>query len=229
MKNIILQHWSGELGELEERSRDNIMEYAKFCGADYELLRGNVFRKNLAPQCQKCIMLDSQFDEYDTVVMVDIDMFTRVGNTKNIFTDDTGFGRHFGIQTALRKNLCRSIPHLGSLIAPFWGGSIYRGEREMRQRLREGMVESEMQRFSDSSYVDEGIMHRLAMKAGMRHDDPNMYLDEDKWNKSSFEDDVSDGYIIHIRNKIKNTPGRPSPKQDKMLNYHALVKRGIVE
>lgn len=174
-------------------------------------------------------MLDSQFDEYDIVCMMDMDMFTRVGNTKNIFTDDTGFGRHYGIQTDLRKNLCRTIPHLGSLIAPFWGGSIYRGEREMRQRLREHMVEDEMKRFSNSSYVDEGIMHRLAMKAGMRHDDPNMYLDRDQWNKSSFEEDVSDGYIIHIRRKMKHTPGRPSPKQDKILNFRKLVNEGIID
>lgn len=226
MKNIILQHWVGQMGELEERSRDNIKEYAKFCGADYELLLGNVFRKNLSPQCQKMIMLDPMFDEYDNVVMMDIDMLTRKGMTKNIFTDDTGYGRHFGIQTRLRYNAMRRFPLLCDTRYPYWGGSIYRLPREIRQQLRVHMLDHEMIKFS-GGLNDEGIMHRLAVKAEMSEE--GAYLNEDKWNRSSFEPNVSDGYIIHIRNKIKNTPGRPSPKQDKILNYRALVERGIVE
>lgn len=40
MKNIILQHYDGELGELEKLSIDNISNYAKKCGAEYELVLG---------------------------------------------------------------------------------------------------------------------------------------------------------------------------------------------
>jgi len=227
MKNIILQHWTGELGELEERSLENIKSYAKFCGADHKLITGNVFRKHLSSPCQKLIMLDPMFDEYDTVVMMDIDMFTRKGMTKNIFTDDTGIGRHHGIQTGLRKNLCNRFPLLGDVRYPYWGGSIYRLERDMRQRLRQHIVDWEIDHFN-GNYEDEGIMHRLAVKADLK-ESPDLYLDQDKWNRSSFEDNVSDGYIIHVRRKMKNTPGRPSPKQDKILNYRALVERGILE
>tara|TARA_R110002167_G_scaffold203832_1_gene407812 strand:- start:106 stop:234 length:129 start_codon:yes stop_codon:yes gene_type:complete len=42
MKNIILQHYTGELGELEKLSQKNIQEYAKACGAEYKLIQGNV-------------------------------------------------------------------------------------------------------------------------------------------------------------------------------------------
>ena len=44
MKNIILQHYTGELGELEKLSRDNIKKYAEFCGAEYQLIRGNLLK-----------------------------------------------------------------------------------------------------------------------------------------------------------------------------------------
>tara|TARA_E500000318_G_scaffold97975_1_gene98987 strand:- start:480 stop:1157 length:678 start_codon:yes stop_codon:yes gene_type:complete len=225
MKNIILQHWTGPLGELEERSKANIEEYAKFCGADYRLIQGNVFRKHLSTPCQKMIMLDSQFDEYDTVVMMDIDMFTRKGMTKNIFTDDTGVGRHYGIQPSLRKKLCNRFPLLGDERYPYWGGSIYRLEKEVRQQLRVHMIDWEMDHFNNN-YEDEGIMHRLAVRADFTEE--GAYLDDDKWNRSSFEENVSDGYIIHVRRKMKNTPGRPSPKQDKIINYRNLVDKGII-
>lgn len=225
-KNIILQHWTGPLGELEEISSNSIQQYAKFCGADYELITGNVFRKHLSAPCQKMIMLDKQFDEYDTVVMMDIDMVTRKGLDKNIFTDAKGIGRHYGIQPALVKKLHQRFPLLGDPRYPYWGGSIYRLDREVRQRLRKEIVESEINQFHNN-FEDEGIMHRLAVRCNMKVDE-NTYLEKDLWNRSSFEENVDEGYIIHIRKKMKNTPGRPSPKQDKILNYRVLANRGII-
>jgi len=223
VKNIILQHYTGELGELEELSKANMEAYAKFCGADYHLVRGNVFRPHLSPPCQKMIMLDEQFDEYDTVVMIDIDMFTRKGMKKNIFTDDKGIGRHFGIQETLVKNLQRRFPLLGDPKYPYWGGSIYRLEREVRQRLRKEMVDSEMNMFHNN-YEDEGIMHRLAVRANMKVDDKT-YLKKDLWNRSSFQNDVDSAYIIHIRPKVF----QGGPKRPKIENYRQLVKQGILE
>ena len=70
MKYIILQHWTGELRELEELSRDTFQEYADWCGADYELVLGNQVSDQLAPQSQKIIALDERYDDYDVVVMV---------------------------------------------------------------------------------------------------------------------------------------------------------------
>lgn len=226
MKKLILQHWTGPLGELEILSKANIEEYAKFCDADYHLIKGNVFRPHLSTPCQKMIMLDPMFDEYDMVVMMDIDMFTRKGNTMNIFNDDTGIGRHYGIQPHLRRNLFNRFPLLGDPRYPYWGGSIYRLSLEVRKRLRIHMNDYEMDHFNNN-YEDEGIMHRLAVKAKMSEE--GAYLDDDKWNRSSFEENVEDGYIIHVRKKMKNTPGRPSPKQDKILNYRNLVDKGIIE
>ena len=76
------------MGELEELSHGSLKNYADFCGAEYQLVRGNVFNRGLNPICQKMIMLDEQWDDYDTVVMVDIDMIVRPGDRKNIFTEE---------------------------------------------------------------------------------------------------------------------------------------------
>jgi len=221
MKNIILQHWNGPQDELTRLSLDNINTYAIHCSADHRVVTGDYLKGHSAP-CQKLIMLSAEFDEYDNVVMMDADMFTRTGLTKNIF-DEPGIGRHYGLQQNLRRNLCRKFPLLGDERYPYWGGSIYKLDRATRQRFRKLLVPHETIQFSNN-YEDEGIMHRLAVLDRMPIDG-NTYLDKDKWNKSSFEPDVADSYIVHIRPRVHKGQ---SLKQPKIENYNDLVERGIV-
>ncbi|KKN37879.1 hypothetical protein LCGC14_0759210 [marine sediment metagenome] len=225
MKNIILQHWTGELDELAILSSKNIAAYAKKVGADYRLLRGNVFRENLTPPMQKLYMLDEEFDSYDYVVMLDMDVFVRKELDINIFTDVNGMGRHTPIQDQLVKKLVKLYPHLGNLNYPYWGGSIYRLDRNTRKLLRLHFNDKEMQTFSKPyHFEDEGVMHRLAVLADLKERE-DLYLDGSVWNISSFEPDVANGYFIHIRTKI--TPS--GPKRTKIENYRDLVKRGLIE
>lgn len=222
MKNIILQHWTGELKELEKLSLDNIRKYADYCGAEHELLLGDVFMKGVTSPCQKVHMLDEKWDDYDMVVMLDIDMFTRKGMKKNIFTDASGYGRHFKVQPHLVKSLARRFPRLGNVKYPYWGGSIYRLPRELRQTLRKHLVEKEIRQFS-GNYEDEGIMHRCAVKAKLSTE--GAYLDGQNWNYSSFDEGVESANIIHIRPKV--TP--KGPKRAKIDNYRSLVERNLIE
>lgn len=223
MKTIILQHWSGNLGELEKLSTENIKAYADFCGADYRLLKGSVLDARLAPQSQKVYAFNEEFDEYDIVVMMDADMFTRKGMTKNIFTDEKGIGRHYKVQPHLVQSLARRYPLLGDANYPYIGGSIYRLEREIRQKLRPHFHLNEMIQFNNT-YHDEGIIHRAFVLAKMKAT-ADTYLDRQQWNCSSFdEDEIHDANIIHIRPKVK--PG--GPKRPKIENYRSLVERGII-
>lgn len=222
MKNIILQHWTGSLGELELLSMQNIMAYAEFCGAEHRLLQGDVFKPGLSAPCQKIHMLNEQFDEYDYVVMMDIDMFTRKGMTKNIFTYEKGMGRHHGIQKTLVEKLHQRFPMLGDPKYPYWGGSIYKLPREIRQRLRRHLQDHEVVQFSNN-FEDEGIMHRLAVLEQLPVDEYT-YMDRQQWNHSSFDSGVEDANIIHIR--PKSAVG--GPKRPKIENYRELVKRGII-
>ena len=227
MRNIILQHWAGPLNELVEKSNESIRRYALSVNADYEFIRGYPFMPRIAHKldapCQKLIYLDEKYDEYDYVVMVDSDMFVRKDCTENIFTDDTGIGRHTSIQTALRQNLVGLYPEYGSVDAPYWGGSVFRLARDVRQIFRGVLTEDIVMAFS-RRYHDEGVMHVLAHKLGMRHSDPEVYLNGQMWNYSSFEPDVEKANFIHIRTKV--TP--QGPKREKIENYRDLVKRGLI-
>jgi hypothetical protein len=222
MKNIILQHYTGTPGKLEELSLANIRKYADFCGAEHQLIQGDLFMKGLSAPCQKVHMLNEVWDEYDYVVMMDIDMFTRKGMTKNIFTDAKGYGRHFGIQEHLVQGLKRTFPDLGDPNYPYWGGSIYRLPRKLRQELRKHIVREEVIRF-DRGLEDEGIMHRLAVRAKIPKE--GAYLDGQNWNYSSFDYGVENANIIHIRTKIWPN----GPKRSKIENYQGLVERGLIE
>ena len=104
MKNIILQHFDGNLRPLDELSIENITKYAELVGADYELVRGKPFRNNLGSPCQKVFMLDEKWAEYDTVLMLDIDMFAPNNMTDNVF-DQNGVGLYADVQKRLHRNL----------------------------------------------------------------------------------------------------------------------------
>lgn len=221
MKNILLQHWAGPLGELEKLSIENMKQYAKWCGVEYKLLTGYPLDASLAPQSQKVYALTEAFDDYDTVVILDSDMFVNKNNIKNIFTEETGVGRHFGIQETLRKGLAARYPLLGNVKYPYWGGSVYRLEKWVREKLRPHMNMNEMIQFNNS-YHDEGIMHRLAVLS--KFPEKNAYIDRQQWNYSSFDDGVEDSYIIHIRPKVKVG----GPKRPKIENYRSLVERGLI-
>ena len=224
MKNIILQHWTGEMNELCLLSSKNIEKYAKKVGADYRLLRGNIFRAYLSPPCQKIYMLDEEFDEYDNVVMLDPDMFTRDGMEDDIFDENiTGIGKVTDVQERLARSMVRQHPRLANINYPYWGGAVRKIDRITRQKLRSYINNEEMKHFSGQGHgEDEGILHRLAVLAKLKK---TQLPDGRKWSHGSFEDGIEDAALIHIRTKIAPN----GPKKPKIENYRRLVKRGLIE
>lgn len=223
MKNLILQHFDGELRELDKLSISNIQQYAGLVGAEYRLITGSPFRGYLTAPCQKVHMLSEEFDEYDNVLMLDIDMFAPVGMNINIF-EQKGVGLYEDVQKRLHRQLVEKYYPLGSLSAPYWGGAIYKMSRPMRQALRTGFKtnDSWMLKFNQPyHFEDEGIMHVLAYRAGFLSD--GMYLDK-KWCQCSFLPNPEKAGFIHIRTKV--TP--QGPKREKIENYNALVEAGIL-
>tara|TARA_R110000796_G_scaffold60348_6_gene139684 strand:+ start:737 stop:1414 length:678 start_codon:yes stop_codon:yes gene_type:complete len=224
VKHIILQHFDGELRELDKLSMANIQEYAKLVNADYKLITGKPFRKQLTAPCQKIHMLNEEFDSYNDVLMLDIDMFTPKGMTVNIF-EEPGIGLYGETQQRLHRQLAANFPWTqASLLYPYWGGAIYKLSKDMRVKLRSelGGNESWMQPYNKLyNYEDEGIMHTLAVKSGFTPKKP--YLDR-KWCQCSFLPAPQSAGFIHIRTKI--TP--QGPKREKIQNYQQLVDEGIL-
>lgn len=221
--NIILQHFDGDLRPLDKLSMANIQKYAKKVGADYKLVTGKPFRKHLTSPCQKVYMLDEEFDKYDDVLMLDIDMFAPKGMTENIF-ELPGIGLYHDVQKMLHRRLVHNYPMVASASTPYWGGAIYKMNKQTRQKLREGLGGNEgwMNPFNEPyHYEDEGIMHVLAVKTGYQTKTP--YLDR-KWCYCSFLPEPETAGFIHIRTKI--TP--QGPKREKIENYNELVSKGVL-
>ena len=222
--NIILQHMDGDLRPLDKLSMQNMAQYAKMVGAEYELVIGKPFREHLTGACQKVYMLDERYDAYDKVLMVDIDMFAPKGMTENVF-ELRGVGLYADTQIMLHKKIANHNPMFASIAHAYWGGAIYKMDKQLRQRLRRhfGGDESWMLPYNKAyQFEDEGIMHTLATLSGIRHT-KEQYLDR-KWCQCSFLPNPEKAGFIHIRTKITPT----GPKREKIDNYYALVAEGIL-
>ena len=222
--NIILQHFDGDLRPLDEKSVENIMAYADMVGAEYRLIRGKPFRKHLTSPCQKVHMLHKEFDEYDQVLMLDIDMFAPKGMTENIF-DLQGVGLYADTQKMLHRKIAAQYPMIASLSVPYWGGAIYKMDKTMRITLRQHLDGNEgwMNNYNKLyHFEDEGIMHTLAYKQGLKCEDK--YILEQKWCQCSFLPNPENAGFIHVRTKITPT----GPKREKIENYNELVSKGIL-
>lgn len=221
--NIILQHYTGRPGKLEEMSMENISRYADMVGAEYKFIEGQVFREHMPSQSQKVFMLDESFDEYDTVLMLDIDKFVRKGEIANVF-DVPGIGLYESIQQGLHRRLASRYP-LASMDYPYWGGAIYKMDLKTRQHLRAGLSGTESFLSGPAEpypFHDEGIMHILAAKTKFNSD--HNYLPR-KWCYCSYLPNLEESGFIHIRTKITPT----GPKRTKMENLMAIIDRGLIE
>ena len=223
MNNIILQHFDGELRPLDKLSMENIQAYAEMVGADYKLVVGKPFRRHLTAPCQKVYMIDQTWDDYDDVLMLDIDMFAPKGMKENIF-ELQGVGLYEEVQKRLHSRLCQQYPFQSNILAPYWGGAIYKLSRRLRKELRAGLggMEQWMNVYNQLyHYEDEGIIHTLAWRAGIPME--GTILDR-KWCQCSFLPNPEKAGFIHVRTKI--TP--QGPKREKIENYNELVDKGIL-
>ena len=228
MTNLILQHFDGELRQLDKLSMANIQEYAEMVGADYRLITGKPLDKRLTSPCQKVYMIHPEFDEYDQVLMLDIDMFAPKGMTENVF-DVKGCGMYNNVQQMLHRKLCEQYRAQTDISKPYWGGAIYKFDRATRQRFWNVWDKDPDTYLWTRNYnqpyhfEDEGIFHTLTVFGSMWFDEKSRYIDN-KWCQCSFLPNPEKAGFIHIRTKV--TP--QGPKREKMENYLALVDKGIL-
>ena len=83
-----------------------------------------------------------------------------------------------------------------------------------------------MRQISPHPYVEEGIMHMLAVHGNLGYSIYDKCLDE-KWCYSHYLPNVENCYMIHIRKKpYDDSQGVYGAK---MKNYEKLVERGLIE
>ena len=224
MKNIILQHWSGPFNKLCPLSMDNVQRYAKSIDVPYQFINGNAFDPKLEPPCQKLIMLHQNYDEYDNVAMLDMDMFVTNSYKGNIFEDIKGIGLHDHITDKVFKWCRDKHPNLTDKNYPYWGGCLWMLPRIIRIKFRKHLENEKeylkMREFS-GTFNDEGIMHRLAILSDHKE---KMYFGSE-WSQGSYFPNPEKAKIIHIRPR----DAFDGPKIKKINAYMKLKARNIIE
>ena len=218
MRNIILQHFTGKLRTLDKLSVENISAYAERIGVEYQFVEGQVFREHLTPPCQKVHILDEKWDEYDDVLMLDIDMFVTRNLRLNVFKEE-GVGLFADVQKGLKNRLVKH-GRIESKSA-YFGGAIYKLTKQQRQSLRDGIPEdnSWMDPYNEAyQFEDEGIMSELFHRTDTQWSN----LDQ-KWCQDSYIPEHKAG-MIHVRTKIKPE----GPKREKIENFYDLQMRGVI-
>jgi hypothetical protein len=190
-------------------------------GAEYLFLEGNVFSENLSPPMQKLFMLDKKFDEYDTVVMLDADMFTKSGLAENLL-EQPGIGVSGYTQRRLKWKHLRTFSGLIHWRYPYWNGSLWKLTLKQRQMFRRNINKVDLQKYSNGRLEDEGVMHQLARHSKFSG---GVLPGGEKWAMSSWWDNLEDGAMFHIRPRVR----KKGPKRSKLENLRTLVDRGLIE
>ena len=219
MRNIILQHFTGKLRTLDKLSVENISAYAERIGVEYQFVEGQVFREHLTPPCQKLHILDEKWDEYDDVLMLDIDMFVTKNLRLNVFKAE-GVGFAAGV---VQRGLKRKLINEGRIDenTGYWGGAFYKLTREQRQKLRSAIPDNDewMDRYNQPyKYEDEGIISELFYRSKCEWKDA-----DPMWQQDSYLPNHQAG-MIHVRTKI--TP--QGPKREKIENFYTMQMAGIL-
>jgi hypothetical protein len=153
--------------------------------------------------------------------MLDIDMFA-VKNCPNVF-EAVGCGLYNPIQKRLHERLANS--NKGCITVPYWGGAIYKFDKERRIALRKGLggCETWMDIFNRLwNYEDEGIIHTLAQKAQMIFTKDDIM--DPRWCYDSFQPNPAGAFMIHVRPADR----AGGPKREKYDIYKGLAEKGIL-
>ncbi len=222
--NLILQHWSGEPTGFERASWNSIRAYAARIGAEYEVVLDEPMGALKHAQMHKLCMLHPDFDDYESVVMMDSDMFADADMADNIFSV-YGIGIMGQLQKELRALVRKRVAELfeEGCNGDFYGGAIYKMRRHERQKFRKHLTPKVLQRFDVANhYRDEGVMHYLASMTGT----VGKALDGgETWACSSYDKNVRSAKLVHIRNRI--TAGEEA-RQPKMQALQNLINAGAL-
>lgn len=217
--NIILQHYDGFQPVWALAAEKTVRNYASEVGAIYEFVQGLPCGKEAGPYAQKLHMLDEKFDEFDQVLMLDMDVIaTNVYD--NIF-DIPQIGvlhsRAMKNPESVNQGDDWKINPLYKQGKPLFFGSVIKLDRDMRIKMRKHLDWDYFNYVVKNQYgSDELIMHYCLHKSGvledksfyemcMRRDGPDLdnirVRDYDRYDKrfaNQPEDSDLNASLIHF-------------------------------
>jgi hypothetical protein len=135
MANIILQHWNGPLPEWAQIAKRSVEKYAEVIGCQYELVTGHPLGEALGPNPQKLVYVTEKYDEYDKVLMLDMDVMAT-----NVYANAFDRPEIGVLHDRAMKGKSRtpgSAPELFTLGMPIFFGNYIMTQRQQRIKMRE--------------------------------------------------------------------------------------------
>lgn len=176
MKNIILQHWAGERPSWSFAAEKTVRKYSEKLNCEYELFFNYPLGKELGANAQKLHMLDEKYDEYDQVLMLDMDTIA-TRQYANVFDrPEIGVLHDRAMIGPHRSRTPNAGIELYTQGLHVFFGNFIKLKRDYRQKLREYMdIPLFASKITDHYCADEIILHYLLTKSnileGLSYDD----------------------------------------------------------
>ena len=163
--NIILQHWNGELPDWARAAKKTMQIYAEDIGCEYELVTGHPLGEKLGPNPQKLVYITEKYDQYDKVLMLDMDTIATPIHGNVFDRPEIGV-----LHDRAMKGISRTpgaAPDLYTLGMPIFFGNYIMTTREQRIAMREHADWDWLaDKIVDSYSGDEIALAWLMQKAG---------------------------------------------------------------
>jgi hypothetical protein len=226
MDNIILQHFDGKLPDWAKVAKKTVERYALEIGVDYEHVVGTPCGKEQGPYTQKMHMLNEKYDDYDQVLMLDMDV-AATKTYENIFDipqigvlHDRAMKSASNVKNRWENNKLYKQGH------HVFFGSVIKLTKDMRKELRKFINWSYFNECINYNYgSDELVLHYLFWNTGLLKDKSyyEICMRRDGVNLSD----------IHVRNydrfdrKFANQP-EDSEKNASLIHFCAHRKNFLI-
>lgn len=166
MKNIILQHWNGPLPDWARLAKRSVEIYAEKVGAQYQLVTGYPLGEKLGPNPQKLVYITEQYDEYDRVLMLDMDVIA-TDKYENAF-DHSEIGVLHDRAMKGQSRTPKSAVDLFEIGMPIFFGNYIMTTKDQRQKMREHADWKWLEtKVTDSYSGDEMVLAWLMKQSGI--------------------------------------------------------------
>lgn len=133
--NIILQHWDGPLPEWARLAKKTVEMYAERVGASYQLVTGHPLGAKLGPNPQKLVYITEQYDQYEKVLMLDMDVIATNVYANVFHRPEIGVLHDRAMKG---KSLTpKAAPELFTLGMPIFFGNYIMTNKDQRIAMRE--------------------------------------------------------------------------------------------
>lgn len=135
MNNIILQHWNGPLPEWARLAKKSVELYAEKIGCHYKLVEGYPLGIKLGPNPQKLVYITEEYDQYDKVLMLDMDVIA-TNKYENVFDyDQIGVLHDRAMKGGSRTP--KAAPELFEIGMPIFFGNYIMTTKDQRIKMRQ--------------------------------------------------------------------------------------------